>query len=83
MLRSIQRNIARNRMKVAGIDRINRRRIWDEKAAPKKKGDDPGAFRSYFAMNWRKYLDPSTPQYKWYKTCISRPKRTVRRIVRV
>lgn len=83
MLRSIQRNIARNRMKVAGIDRINRRRIWDEKAAPKKKGDDPGKFRSYFAMNWRKYLDPTTPQYKWYQVALTRRKKPTRKIVRV
>lgn len=80
MLRSIQRNIARNRMKVAGIDRINRRRIWDANAKPKKKDDDPGAFRSYFAMNWRKYLDPSSPQYKWYKQCLARKRRVIRKV---
>lgn len=83
MLRSIQRNIARNRMKISGIDRVNRRRVWDANAKPKKKGEEPGAYRSYFAMNWRKYLDPTTPQYKWYEQALSRKKKPVRRIIRV
>lgn len=77
-MRALKRNIARNRMKAAGIDRINRRRVWDGNAAPKKKGDPPGAFRSYFAMNWRKYLDPETPQYKYAMSQISRKRRLMR-----
>ena len=82
-LRALKRNIARNRMQAAGIDRINRRRVWDAKAAPKKKGEVSGAFRSYFAMNWRKYLDPTTPQYKYAMSQMNRKRSLMRRAYRV
>ena len=60
-MRSLKRSIARARMEQAGVSRINKRRIWDEKAGAKHEG----GFRSYFAMNWRKYLDPKSKEYKW------------------
>lgn len=60
-MRSLRRSIARARMEQAGVSRINKRRIWDDKAGSKHEG----GFRSYFAMNWRKYLDPKTKEYKW------------------
>lgn len=59
-LRSLERSIARERMKRAGVERINKKRIWDNNAGKKHEG----GWRSYFAMNWRKYLDPTSSEYK-------------------
>lgn len=43
-MRKYKRAIARYRMKMDGIERMNRKT---------KRG------RSFFAMNWRKYLEPA------------------------
>ena len=70
-MRSLRRSIARARMEQAGVSRINKRRIWDDKAGSKHEG----GFRSYFAMNWRKYLDPKTKEYKWAMNGLTKKKR--------
>ena len=60
-IRSLARSIARARMQHAGVEQMNKKRFTDNSASGKRiKG-----LRSYFAMNWRKYLDPTTQEYKW------------------
>ena len=78
-MRSLRRSIARARMEQAGVSRINKRRIWDDKVRKEKTGPNKGAwigeYRSYFAMNWRKYLDPKTKEYKWAMNGLTKKKR--------
>lgn len=62
-LRALKRNIARERMKKAGVERLNKRRIWKDNFRKTKNGWE-GGWVSYFAANWRKYLDPTTAEYK-------------------
>ena len=62
-LRSLKRSIARNRMKQAGVERINKKRIWKDNTRKTRNGW-VGGYVSYFAANWRKYLDPTTAEYK-------------------
>jgi len=78
-LRSLERSIARERMKRAGVERINKKRIWDNNAGKKHEG----GWRSYFAMNWRKYLDPTTDEYKMAVGGKTRKKKGFLRKVRV
>ena len=78
-LRSLKRSIARERMKRAGVERINKKRIWDNDAGKKHEG----GWRSYFAMNWRKYLDPTTDEYKMAVGGKTRKKKGFLRKVRV
>lgn len=63
-LRALKRNIARERMKKAGVERINKRWIWKDNVHRMRDGSWTGGFVSYFAANWRKYLDPTTAEYK-------------------
>lgn len=78
-LRSLERTIARERMKRAGVERINKKRVWDANAGKKHEG----GWRSYFAMNWRKYLDSSTDEYKLAMSGRTRKKKRFVRRVRV
>lgn len=78
-MRSFARSVAHERMKRAGVERINKRRIWDGKVGAKHEG----SYRSYFAMNWRKYLDPTTPEYKMAVGGRTRKKKGFVRKVRV
>ena len=77
-MRSLRRSIARARMEQAGVSRINKRRIWDDKAGSKHEG----GFRSYFAMNWRKYLDPKTKEYKWAMKSLTQKRKPGRGLFR-
>jgi hypothetical protein len=54
-MRELKRSVARNLMKMHGIEQIN-----------KKKFLIPGskAKRSYFSMYWRDYLNPESEQRK-------------------
>ncbi len=65
-LRTLKRNIARNRMKQAGVERINKKRIWKNDFRKTRNGWT-GGNASYFAINWRKWLDPTTAEYKMWK----------------
>lgn len=73
-MRSLARSVARSRMERAGVSRINKRRIWDDKGGKRHKG----SYRSYFAMNWKKYLDPTTQEYKWAAGGQTRKKKRLR-----
>ena len=50
-LRALKRNIARERMKKAGVERINKRRIWKDNVHRMRDGSWTGGFVSYFAAN--------------------------------
>lgn len=68
MCREIKRRIARARMEAAGITQINKKRVWDDNYRKEKSGPNKGAWiggwTSYFAKNWKKFLDPTTTEYK-------------------
>lgn len=49
-MRKYKRAIARYRMKMDGVERMNRKAVFI--AGKLRTG------RSFFAMNWRKYLQP-------------------------
>lgn len=50
-MRKILRNIARNNMKLAGIQRMNKKARWSDSNGHHVDG-------SFFALNWRNYLQP-------------------------
>lgn len=52
MIRAIKRNIARRNMRAAGIRQIN------------KRDKDAKDWKSFFAVNWREYLNPSKKKRK-------------------
>ena len=63
-MRTLRRQVARERMKKAGVEQFNDKRVWKDHHHKTRDGW-MGGYVSYFAANWRKYLDPSTQEYKW------------------
>lgn len=62
-MRELKRSVARNLMKMHGVEQIN-----------KKKFLIPGgkAKRSYFSLHWRDYLNPESEQRKDLRKKIER-----------
>lgn len=54
-MRELKRSIARNLMKMHGIEQINKKKFLIP--GSKKK-------RSYFSLHWRDYLNPESEQRK-------------------
>lgn len=72
-MRSLERSVARSRMQIVGVERINKRRIWDKNGGKKREG----RYRSFFSMYWRKFLDPSSREYKAVMSRLARKKKRV------
>ncbi len=72
-LRTQKRNIARYRMQLCGYERMNKKRYLD---GPRDKNGNiiqgKAEIRSAFGIHWRKYLDPSSKQYKSYQRVLRR-----------
>lgn len=54
-MRELKRSIARNLMKMHGIEQINKKKFLVSGAKTK---------RSYFSLHWRDYLNPESEQRK-------------------
>ncbi len=64
-MRSLCRAVARYRMKVCGYERLNKKMF-------QKKEDKKALYHSCFAVNWRKFLDPSSKQYQSFQRVLKR-----------
>lgn len=73
-MRELKRSIARNLMKMHGIEQINKKKFL----VPNSK-----AKRSYFSMYWRDYLNPESEQRKDLRKKIRRAAAALRRRVGV
>lgn len=76
MQRTIARNIARERMESAGIKRVN---LKGYAVSPKSNIKRTKAFKetltSYFALNWRAFLNkPVKPNKRTPRKSLFRPK---------
>ena len=81
-MRTLLRSVARERMKRAGVGRMNEKRVWKDKHHLTRNGWIGGHI-SYFASAWRKYLDPTTQEYKWGTEGRANKRRWMRQKVRI
>lgn len=66
--RSLKRSIARHLMEMAGVRQINKKTHRRPPKPSKHQGPfdrpDTGRLVSAFSMQWKAYLDPTSPQRK-------------------
>lgn len=60
-MRELKRSIARHMMELHGVEQINKQKY----TRPVKEGEiDRGKKTSYFALHWKNYLNPASPERK-------------------
>lgn len=72
-MRELKRSIARNLMKMHGVEQINKKKFLVPFINNTKK-------RSYFSLHWRDYLNPESEQRKDLRKKIERAALFCRRL---